>query len=155
MNAKIIIGIIIILAATVWGVTTFMGSTIQYVSITQAKASTRTVQVMGKIDKEHVSYNSAETRLEFAIYDDEAEDETSAEKMNVIYYGTVPGNFDQATSVVCKGTNKEEGFVAEKLFVKCPSKYQGEGDEEYQDINLDQAGDEMKDTEKAKTTSTM
>ena len=155
MNAKIIIGIIIILAATVWGVTTFMGSTIQYVSIQKAKAATHTVQVMGIIDKDNVSYNSAEARLEFAIYDAEAKDINNAETMHVVYYGTVPGNFDQAVSVVCKGTNKEEGFVADKLYVKCPSKYQGEGDEEYQDIELDQDERMMDDTKPAATSSTM
>jgi hypothetical protein len=51
---------------------------------------------------------------------------------------------------VCKGANKEEGFVAEKLLVKCPSKYQGEGGEEYQDITLDEAG-VMGDTNTAAT----
>lgn len=155
MNFKIIIGAVIILAASIWGITTFMGSTIQYVSISQAKAATRTVQVMGKIDKELVSYNSAESRLEFAIYDAEAKDTLTAEKMSVIYYGTVPGNFDQATSVVCKGANKKEGFVADKLLVKCPSKYQGEDGKEYQDITLDEGAEEMKDTQKPATSGSM
>lgn len=150
MKAKIIIGSIIILAAMGWGISSFFGSTIQYVSIAEAKTADRTVQVLGKIDTEQVKYNSAESRLEFAIYDAEASDKTGADNMKVIYYGTVPGNFDQATSVVCKGMNKEEGFVAEKLLVKCPSKYQGEGGEEYQDITLDEAGT-MGDTTKSAT----
>jgi len=150
MKPKMIIGSVIILAAMAWGITSFMGTTVQYVSIAEARTADRTVQVLGKIDTEQVKYNSSESRLEFAIYDAEAKDKTGAESMHIVYYGTVPGNFDQATSVVCKGANKEEGFVAEKLLVKCPSKYQGEGGDEYQDITLDEAG-VMGDTNSAAT----
>ena len=46
--------------------------------------------------------------------------------MKVIYSGIVPGNFDQATSVVLKGKSEGNTFVAEQILVKCPSKYQGE-----------------------------
>jgi cytochrome c-type biogenesis protein CcmE len=154
MKAKFIIGSIIILAAMAWGISSFMGSTVQYVSIAEARTADRSVQVLGKIDTDQVKYNTAESRLEFAIYDAEAADKAHAEHMKIIYYGTVPGNFDQATSVVCKGSNKEEGFVAEKLLVKCPSKYQGEGDAEYQDIALDEAGTEMEDTKNPSTSGT-
>ena len=150
MKAKAIIGSIIILAAMTWGITSFMGTTVQYVSIAEARTAERTVQVLGKIDTEKVRYNSADSRLEFAIYDAEAKDKASAESMHIFYYGTVPGNFDQATSVVCKGANKEEGFVAEKLLVKCPSKYQGEVTEEYQDITQHKGG-VMSDTNTAAT----
>ena len=46
--------------------------------------------------------------------------------MNVVYHGIVPGNFDQATSVVLKGKADGDYFVADQMLVKCPSKYQGE-----------------------------
>lgn len=140
MKSKAVIGSIIILGAMAWGISSFVGTTVQYVSIAEARTADRTVQVMGKIDTEQVKYNSAESRLEFAIYDAEALEKSHAENMKIVYYGTVPGNFDQATSVVCKGTNKDEGFVAEKLLVKCPSKYQGEVSEDYQDITKHKGG---------------
>ena len=54
MNAKYIIGGIIILVFLVWGATSFMQTTIQYVSIEQAKKADKTVQVMGKIDFDKV-----------------------------------------------------------------------------------------------------
>jgi cytochrome c-type biogenesis protein CcmE len=53
--------------------------------------------------------------------------------MPVFFYGVVPGNFDQATSVVLKGKTTDGVFVADQMLVKCPSKYQGEGGE-YQDM---------------------
>lgn len=133
MNIKIIIGVVIIAVFIVWGATAFMQTTVQYVSLEKAATATRTVQVMGKIDFDMVSYSTDHTRLEFAIYDADAENEITATRMPVHYYGVVPGNFDQATSVVLKGKVGDEGvFVAQQMLVKCPSKYQGE-EGEYQD----------------------
>ena len=129
-----IIGGIIIVLFVVWGGYSFMQTTIQYVSIEQARASERTVQVMGKIDFDMVEFNKEKQRLEFAIYDAEAANEATAERMPVIYHGVVPGNFEQATSVVLKGKSSDGVFEAEQMLVKCPSKYQGEGTDEYQDI---------------------
>ncbi len=134
MNAKYIIGGLIVVVFMVWGASAFFKTTIQYVSIAEAREAQRTVQVMGKIDFDAVKYNAEDSRLEFAIYDAEATDIAAAERINVVYYGVVPGNFDQATSVVLKGKPDGAQFVADQMLVKCPSKYQGEGGEEYQDI---------------------
>lgn len=134
MKAKYVIGGIVIVLFLVWGSSAFLKTTIQYVSIEQASTATHTVQVMGKIDFDKVVYNTQQSRLEFAVYDAEAPDKTTAKSMNVVYYGVVPGNFDQATSVVLKGKADGEVFVANQMLVKCPSKYQGEGGEDYQDI---------------------
>ena len=135
MKAKYIIGGLIILVFMVWGARAFMDTTIQYVPIEKAAIAERTVQVMGKVDFERVEYDTDNSRLKFAIYDAEATNAATAPRMEVVYYGVVPGNFDQATSVVLKGKPSEDGmFVAEQMLVKCPSKYQGEGDEEYQDM---------------------
>ena len=49
----------------------------------------------------------------------------------VSYAGIMPGNFEQAESVVAKGIYNGQRFVADDLLVKCPSKYQGT-DGEYQ-----------------------
>lgn len=133
MNAKIVIGVIIIAVFIVWGAFSFMETTIQYVSLQVAATSKRPVQVMGKIDFDVVRYDENSQRLEFAVYDAEAPEPASADRLNVVYYGVVPGNFDQATSVVLKGQPDSTGtFVANRMLVKCPSKYQGEGGE-YQD----------------------
>lgn len=135
MRAKYIIGGIIVVLFMVWGASAFLKTTVQYVSIGQAKKTSNTVQVMGKIDFDRVNYNAEESRLEFAVYDAEAESMVGAEEIDVIYRGVVPGNFDQATSVVLKGKYINEKFEADQMLVKCPSKYQGEGGEEYQDMD--------------------
>lgn len=135
MKAKFIVAGIIIVAFSVWGVSAFLKTTIQYVSIDEAVSSDRVVQVMGKIDFDRVDYNTDSSCLEFEVYDAEAENVVAASRMKVVYYGVVPGNFDQATSVVLKGKPDESGrFVADQMLVKCPSKYQGEEGNGYQDM---------------------
>ncbi len=134
MKAKYIIGAVIIVLFMVWGASAFFKTTIQYVSIDDAMHAQRTVQVMGKIDFSKVNYNADHSRLEFAIYDPSADSAAGAKAMDVVYYGVVPGNFDQATQVVLKGKVDGDHFVADQMLVKCPSKYQGEGGSEYQDM---------------------
>jgi cytochrome c-type biogenesis protein CcmE len=50
------------------------------------------------------------------------------EVLPVEYRGVIPGNFDQATSIVAIGHYKDGTFAAEQLLVKCPSKYQAEAE---------------------------
>jgi len=141
MNAKIIIGIVVIAVFIVWGATAFIETTIQYVSLDEAMHAERTVQVLGKIDFDQTTYNADSSRLELTVYDDDAETPIGAKAVKVFYYGVVPGNFDQATSVVLKGKTDDSGvFIAEQMLVKCPSKYQGESTEEYQDMTEHQGG---------------
>jgi cytochrome c-type biogenesis protein CcmE len=45
--------------------------------------------------------------------------------MPVVYRGIRPGNFRDAISIVAIGRYREGRIDAEKLLVKCPSKYQG------------------------------
>ena len=123
MKAKYIIGGLIIVTFVIWGVTSFMSTTIRYVSIDEVQRSTGTVQVMGKVDFDRVVYDSEHSRLVFEITG--LEKRTLNQRLKVIYSGVVPGNFDQATSVVAKGRYQEGAFMADQLLVKCPSKYQG------------------------------
>lgn len=139
MNTKVLIGGLIIVSSLAWGASAFFTSTVAYVSIAEAADARRMVQVMGKVDPGTIVYRSEANRLEFSVFEAEAVDPVTAHRMPVIYYGTVPGNLDQATSVVLKGKPNSQGeFVAEQILVKCPSKYQGEGADEYQDIQKDQ-----------------
>jgi cytochrome c-type biogenesis protein CcmE len=133
MKAKYVIGGVIIVVFLVWGASAFLKTTIQYVSIDEAERSPRMVQVLGKIDFSKVNYNTDKKRLEFAVFDAQTVDSLTAKRMPVYFYGVVPGNFDQAKSVVLKGKCDQGVFVADQMLVKCPSKYQGEGGE-YQDM---------------------
>ena len=123
MKVKYVAGLIIIAAFVVWGAFSFMATTIKYVPIAEAAESTGVVQVMGQINFDAMQYDAEKSRLEFEIID--PEDKTLTNRLKIIYTGVVPGNFEQATSVVAKGRYQAGAFIAEELLVKCPSKYQG------------------------------
>lgn len=123
MKLKYVIGAVIIVAFAAWGVSAFLTQTIKYVSIEDVPGTTRTVQVMGKIDFNTVVFDTDSSRLVFEITDPERNDANT--RLKVVYSGIVPGNFDQATSVVAKGKYVNGALVADQLLIKCPSKYQG------------------------------
>ena len=50
---------------------------------------------------------------------------SSGRRMPVAYRGIKPGNFKDAISIVAIGRYRDGRIEAEKLLVKCPSKYQG------------------------------
>ncbi len=125
MKAKFIIGGIIVVVFAVWGASAFLQTTVKYVSFDEARNADRTVQIVGGIDFDSVKYDSERNRLIFRIFDLETPQPHAPDQMEIIYYGVVPGNFDQATSVLVRGKPEPDGFVAEQLLVKCPSKYQG------------------------------
>jgi cytochrome c-type biogenesis protein CcmE len=120
LKRKWIIGGAIIVVAAIWLVSSFSESLTAYVSFDEAKQRDRRVQVIGSIIRNDVRYDTDSLQLVFDVKDDDGE------TMTVVYSGTMPGNFDQATKVVCKGKYTDGRFVADELLLKCPSKYQGE-----------------------------
>ncbi|OGC92528.1 MAG: hypothetical protein A2W25_07485 [candidate division Zixibacteria bacterium RBG_16_53_22] len=94
------------------------GGVTPYVGFSEARAAKGNVQVMGEIQAEQTSYDTQAGSFSFYIID------ANGDRMKVVYGGTKPGNFDQATSVVCIGRYEQEAFYADKLLIKCPSKYQ-------------------------------
>jgi cytochrome c-type biogenesis protein CcmE len=120
MNKKHIIGALIIIAFAWYAITSFDSSITPYVSIAEAIESGSTVQVKG------TRANSGTFDVEQNVFTFTLEDE-SGKKIDVIYDGAKPGNFDQATEVVCQGQFRDGKFHAKNILVKCPSKYQEEG----------------------------
>jgi len=125
MKTKYIVGGIIVLVFIAWGASAFFKTTVRYVSFAKARSAARTVQVAGKINHDNVVYDTDNERLVFTIYEMEPDNPTEADSLKIIYRGLVPGNFSQAASVLVRGRPGQDGFDAEKLLVKCPSKYQG------------------------------
>ena len=101
------------------GVTAFQKTLTPYVSFEEARKSHGVVQVMGSLDKQSDRYDTKKDELSFEIV------EPSGAKMPVVYRGIKPANFKDAISIVAIGRYKEGHIDAEKLLVKCPSKYQG------------------------------
>jgi len=120
MRSKYIIGGIIIVVFTIWAGISFQDSLTPYVSIQEAKKTDKTVQLKGeRIDNGY--FDVKNNLFRFKLRDE------NGEILQVVYDGAKPGNFDQATHVVCVGRYQNGVFHAKDILVKCPSKYQEEG----------------------------
>ena len=107
------------LAFVVLGVTAFQKTLTPYLSFEEARKARGAVQVMGALDKQSGRYDTAKQELAFVLLDEKGA------RMPVVYRGVKPGNFQDAVSIVAIGPYREGRIEAEKLLVKCPSKYQG------------------------------
>ena len=119
MKAKYIIGAVIIISFIVWAGISFNKTLTPYVTFEEAKASETTVQLKGKrID--NGKFDMRQNVFVFTMMDE------AGEKIQVVYDGAKPGNFEQATEIVCVGQYTDGKFHAKELLVKCPSKYMEE-----------------------------
>lgn len=101
------------------GVTSFTKTLTPYLTFDEARNARGVVQVMGSLDRASDRYDTVTQRLAFDLVDDRGR------RMPVSYGGTRPANFRDAISIVAIGRYREGRIEAEKLLVKCPSKYQG------------------------------
>jgi cytochrome c-type biogenesis protein CcmE len=115
------IGALVVVGFLALGLSTFTKSMTPYVSFDEAKSSKRTVQVMGGLEKGTSRYDTDTKTLHFTLVDPQ-----SKAALPVAYRDVKPANFEEAVSIVAIGRYQDGAFQAEKLLVKCPSKYQGE-----------------------------
>lgn len=119
MKAKYIIGALIIITFIVWAGISFNKTLTPYVTIEQAKEMQSVVQVKGK-RLDNGRFDMSKNVFVFTMADE------AGESFEVVYDGAKPGNFEQATEVVCVGQYTDGKFLAKELLVKCPSKYMEE-----------------------------
>ena len=125
MNVKLILALVLLAVAVGFGWTSFRKTMTPYISFAEARQSAGMVQVNGVLaDKNYVA-NRDEQFLEFQLKDE------TGDVMRVEYRGVIPGNFDQATSIVAIGRHAGDHFEADQLLVKCPSKYQTEMEQKF------------------------
>ena len=117
-KAKYLIGLVIIVAGVSFGLLSLRRNMTPYLSFAEAEASHSVVQVHGTIDQASAKYDPNEGILRFNLTDGKGK------TMSVTYRGVMPGNFEQATSLVAIGTYRDGAFQADQILVKCPSKYQ-------------------------------
>jgi cytochrome c-type biogenesis protein CcmE len=113
------IAAVLALAFVALGVTAFQKTLTPYLTFDEARKSHGVVQVMGALDKTSDRYDTADQVLSFSLLDEHGR------SMPVAYRGIKPGNFKDAISIVAIGRYQNGRIEAEKLLVKCPSKYQG------------------------------
>ena len=118
MNLKVIAAVVLLAIAVVFGASSFKKTMTPYLSFSEARTARGSVQVNGVLADKNYVLKKSEQYLEFKLKD------SKGEVMNVEYRGVIPGNFDQAISIVAIGRYENDKFEADQLLVKCPSKYQ-------------------------------
>ena len=105
------------------GLMQFKQTVTPYVSFAEAKSMGRTVQVAGFPEHAGAGLNDSHSAFTFTMKNDDGD------AMVVNYPGGKPGNFDQAQSVVVIGRYENGAMEAKQILVKCPSKYESQGEE--------------------------
>ena len=120
MNRKIILAVLL-LAFVGYAGWSFMDAVTPYVGIAEAQKSTGSVQVKGLLAK-----NAPAPHMEGDLFVFTLQDEDTGTQLLVRYKGTKPDQFDEAHHVVAIGKYQDGVFRADKLLIKCPSKYEKE-----------------------------
>lgn len=119
MKRTYLVGIVVIIAFALFGIGTFKKSVTPYVTFTEARNASTPVQVSGMRVPGEERYDLKAKELRFLMED------ANGDRLEVIYAGVKPANFEEATSIVAIGKYADGAFRANQLLVKCPSKYQG------------------------------
>lgn len=120
-NKYIFGGIIIVVFLAIMGYL-FTQSNIQYQDdFSKVMNTSKTVKATGTWVKEK-NYNIDRDNNTFTFYmvDDKGNE------MKVVFDGTIPNNFETATSVVVTGKYVNGYFHAKDILTKCPSKYENQ-----------------------------
>jgi len=96
----------------------FADSITPYVDIAEARSAHGSVQVKGLLDPDAPAPAQKGKNFVFGLVDE------SGEKMEVHYHGTEPDQFRSAHHIVAVGSYKDGAFEADRLLIKCPSKYE-------------------------------
>jgi cytochrome c-type biogenesis protein CcmE len=129
MKKTHIIGIIII-AMAIGIIMTTAGDASTYVSFSEAielaeDGSSKKVHVVGRLKKDgqghivgmHYDPVKDPNYFSFILSD------TNKLEQRVVYFNPKPQDFERSEQVVITGNMKNDVFVADKILLKCPSKY--------------------------------
>lgn len=108
----------LLLVFAVGGYRSISSALTPYVTFAYADESARSVQVKGNAVDGTIALNQEEGSFTFSMRD--AEGGTA----RVYHKGPLPQNLLDADSVVVVGRFVEGTFIAQRILVKCPSKYE-------------------------------
>ena len=113
---------VVVVAAVGVGAYDLFASASPYMTAKQARTQPGvTCNVAGDLMHDTVRSDLTNGLIRFEIKD------TDGDVLPVVYKGSKPGNFDSAPRVSVLGTFQGDAFQAERILVKCPSKYETTG----------------------------
>lgn len=121
MKKSHIIGIIVI-AIAIGAIISTVADAATYADFGMAmKNPGKQFQVVGELNKEKDIIYSPETNAnEFSFH----MIDKNGNEQKVIFNGAKPQDFERSEQVVITGSLEGENFLADKILMKCPSKYQ-------------------------------
>jgi cytochrome c-type biogenesis protein CcmE len=120
MNIKIILAVVVIIAALVFGAVSFVETNVEYTDFREAEGASNKVQVKGTwVQDRETKFDAETSQFTFYMVDD------FGKEVQVVYDGAKPNNFEIADAIVVKGKFHDGAFFAENILTKCPSKYEG------------------------------
>ena len=123
------IGAIVIIAVAITIIISMTGNASSYVSFEEAKVLSekgfkKSIHVVGELPKtasgEIVGIQESPDKLSFKF---QMVDEKGM-RQEVLFAQPIPTDFTKSEQVVIVGAYQGEKFVADKILLKCPSKYQ-------------------------------
>jgi len=120
MKKAHIIGIVLI-AIAIGAIISTVSDAATYADFSKAEQlEGREIQVVGTLNKEKdIIYNPKENANQFSFF---MLDNNGVER-KVVFNGAKPQDFERSEQVVITGTAKGDQFHADKILMKCPSKY--------------------------------
>ena len=123
MRIYYVIGLVLVAAALGIILSTFSNAS-SYVTFAQAEQTTRSVHVIGTLVKDAqgvvtgIEYQDHHRSFSFLLQDNQGA------IRRVFYAYPMPMDFVRADKVVIVGQAQTERFLASKILLKCPSKYE-------------------------------
>lgn len=113
--------LLVLLAVAFAAIVSSINESSSYATFAEAQQhSNKTYHVVGQLNKEKdFEYNPEVNVNLFTFY---LIDQKGTES-KVVFNGTKPQDFEKSEQIVIIGKNKDEYFAAQKILMKCPSKY--------------------------------
>jgi cytochrome c-type biogenesis protein CcmE len=120
VNIGLLIGIAVVamIGLVLFSTLGSSASMTKYTSFAEAKKTGEDVHVVGKwVMKDRSSYDNTQDLFSFYMQD------TTGGTSLVHFYDPMPVNFKSADKVAVQGKYEGNTFVADKIHMKCPSRY--------------------------------
>lgn len=118
---KIHIVIIILIACSIGVILATVSDSSTYASFTEAKNNKEEIfHVVGKLNKQKpLEFNPEKNANLFSFF----LIDNQGTETKVVYNGSKPQDFERSEQIVITGKYGENEFYADKILMKCPSKY--------------------------------
>lgn len=132
--ASVVVGALAVLLFTTISTQTGYDMTVSELVKQKSTMEGKFVRMEGNVDQSSAKWDARDLRLQFDVIGGPGiktdkkvnpKDFPNADRITIVYKGPKPDNFEEAITAIVEGKLNNKGqFEADKLMVKCPSKYE-------------------------------